>query len=110
MGRERGSFGFIRPSFARQGFKSMVSRSSFLLAAALLVAVAQRVAADEPPLAPKVLVITMFAGEAEPWLDGASFQRKIAVAGLTKAFPKVACSTEGLCRRQPAWATPMRRV
>ena len=75
----------------------MVSRSSSLLAAALLVAGAQRVPADEPPLAPKVLVITMFAGEAEPWLDGASFQRKIAVPGLTKAFPEVACSTEGLC-------------
>jgi purine nucleoside permease len=75
----------------------MVSRSSSLLAAALLVAGAQRVPADEPPLAPKVLVITMFAGEAKPWLDGASFPRKIAVPGLTKAFPEVACSNDGLC-------------
>src|SRR5271154_6598109 len=76
----------------------MVSRSSSLLAAALFVAgLAEPVPADEPPLAPKVLVITMFAGEAKPWLDGASFPRKIAVPGLTKAFPEVACSTDGLC-------------
>jgi purine nucleoside permease len=69
-----------------------------LIAAALCAAeFAWPAAADEPPAAPKVLVITMFAGEAQPWLDGTSFPRRIAVPGLTKAFPDVACTDDGLC-------------
>jgi purine nucleoside permease len=75
----------------------MVWRSSFLAVALLFAGLAQQVPADEPPLAPKVLVITMFGDEAKPWLDGATFPRKIAVSGLTKAFPEVACSNDGLC-------------
>jgi purine nucleoside permease len=75
----------------------MVLRSSFIAVALLVCGLAQRVAAEEPPYAPKVLVITMFGSEAKPWLDEASFPRKIAVLGLMKAFPDVACSDDGLC-------------
>jgi purine nucleoside permease len=75
----------------------MVLRSSFIAVALLVGGLAQRVAAEEPPYAPKVLVITMFGSEAKPWLDEASFPRKIAVLGLMKAFPDVACSDDGLC-------------
>ena len=114
-GREFAAFLGLTPRQNSTGGKTRdaraeISRSSSLLAAALLVAGAERVPADEPPLAPKVLVITMFAGEAKPWLDGASFPRKIAVPGLAKAFPEVACSNDGLCMTKPAWATPTRRV
>ena len=75
----------------------MVLRASFIAVALLVGGLAQRVAAEEPPYAPKVLVITMFGSEAKPWLDEASFPRKIAVLGLMKAFPDVACSDDGLC-------------
>src|SRR5271166_1170639 len=68
-----------------------------LIAALFAAGLAGAAAADESPFAPKVLVITMFAGEAKPWLDGASFPRRIAVPGLTKAFPDVACSDDGVC-------------
>ena len=54
-------------------------------------------AADEPPMAPKVLVISMFGGEAKPWLEGELLGRKIIVPGLFKAFPDVECSDDGLC-------------
>jgi len=74
----------------------MLMRSRFMVVL-LAAGLAWRAAADEPPLAPKVLVITMFAGEAKPWRDGGSFPRRIAVPGLTKAFPEVGCSDEGLC-------------
>lgn len=71
--------------------------SRLIVAALLAAGLVRPLAADEPLFAPKVLVITMFAGEAKPWLDEASFSRKIAVPGLTNAFPDVACSDDGLC-------------
>jgi len=75
-----------------------MSFRSFCLAAAVFIAGLPRPAlADEPPIAPKVLVITMFGGEAKPWLDSESLGHKIAVAGLFKAFPNVECSDDGLC-------------
>ena len=70
---------------------------SRLVAAVFVTGLALPAAADEPPLAPKVLVITMFAGEAKPWLDETSFPRRIVVPGLTKAYPDVACSEDGIC-------------
>jgi len=53
--------------------------------------------AQEPPLAPKVLVVTMFAGEAKPWLEHEALTRRIVVPGLSKAFPTVGCTDLGLC-------------
>jgi purine nucleoside permease len=48
-------------------------------------------------MAPKVLVITMFGGEAKPWLDGDTLDQKIPVPGLSKDYPNVMCSDAGLC-------------
>jgi purine nucleoside permease len=67
------------------------------LAAALCLAAAHLAVAAEPAITPKVLVIAMFGGEAKPWLDGEALGRKIAVPGLNKDYPEVACSDEGLC-------------
>jgi purine nucleoside permease len=67
-----------------------------VLAAALLFALASPAAAD-PPIAPKVLVITMFGGEVKPWRDGDALGHLIPVPGLSKAFPNVSCSDDGLC-------------
>jgi purine nucleoside permease len=78
----------------------MISRLSVpaLLAVALLAAAFSPAAsADNAPIAPKVLVITVFGGEAKPWLEGEAFTRRLAPPGLSKAFPEVACSDDGLC-------------
>ena len=49
-------------------------------------------------IAPKVLVITMFAGEAKPWLAERKLDTKVAVPGLSQEFPEVACESGGdLC-------------
>ena len=74
----------------------MISRF-IVLAAALIAALSRPVAADEPPVAPKVLIITMFGGEAKPWLDGEALTHKFAPPGLFRANPDVACSDRGLC-------------
>jgi purine nucleoside permease len=49
------------------------------------------------PMAPKVLVITMFAPEAAPWLDNRELDTHVAAPGLPKEFPHVACDAAGLC-------------
>ena len=53
--------------------------------------------AQAPPFAPKVLVVTMFGGEAKPWLEGETLTRRIAVPGLAKAYPEVVCTDGALC-------------
>lgn len=63
----------------------------------LCVAAPELASAQAQPLAPKVLVITMFGGEAKPWLESEPLTRKIAVPGLSKAFPEVSCTEGGLC-------------
>jgi purine nucleoside permease len=63
----------------------------------LLSAASQAASAQTQPFAPKVLVITMFGGEAKPWAEGETLTRRIAVPGLSKAFPEVACTEGGLC-------------
>jgi len=75
----------------------MVSRSSVLAAALLIATLSRPAAADSPAIAPRVLVITMFGGEAKPWLDAEALGRKLALPGLSKAYPEVACSDDGLC-------------
>jgi purine nucleoside permease len=74
----------------------MISRLT-VLAAALIAAASRAAAADAPPVAPKVLVITMFGGEAKPWLDGEPLTHKFVPPGLSNAYPDVACSDDGLC-------------
>lgn len=68
---------------------------SFLLPAAIGAAIGS--AAAEPAFAPKVLIVTMFGGEAKPWLEREALSRKIPVPGFAKAYPYLACSEEGLC-------------
>jgi purine nucleoside permease len=46
---------------------------------------------------PKAMVITMFAGEAKPWLENKGLTQKTAVPGLFEEFPEVACNAQGLC-------------
>ena len=65
------------------------------LAAVFLLTSAVAEAAES--IAPKVLVITMFADEAKPWREGRALDTRIAIPGLPAAFPEVACDVMGLC-------------
>ncbi len=76
---------------------AMVSRSSALATALIIATLSRPAAPDSSATAPRVLVITMFDGEAKPWLDGEAPTRKLALPGLAKAYPEVACSDDGLC-------------
>lgn len=69
--------------------------ASAALAAAL--ATTATTAWAEQPIAPKVLVVTMFGGEAKPWLEGRKLDTKLRVPGLSKEYPEVACDAVGLC-------------
>jgi purine nucleoside permease len=75
--------------------RSIISRS--LLAVAVAVASATAGAGLAAPIAPKVLVITMFGAETAPWLEGRTLDTRVAVPGLSKEFPEVACDAAGLC-------------
>lgn len=50
-----------------------------------LLAAASAAAAQEAQ--PKVLVVTMFGAETEPWIENEALSREIPVAGLPKEFP-----------------------
>ncbi len=75
----------------------MLRTIAFCGAGLLSIAACGPAFAQTQPFAPKALVITMFAGEAQPWLEGEALARKTAVPGLTKAFPEVSCTDAGLC-------------
>lgn len=75
-----------------------VSRIGFsTLALATGLASTAPAALAQETLAPKVLVITMFGGEAKPWLEGRKLDTKVEVPGLSKEYPEVACDAAGLC-------------
>ncbi|MEI2383892.1 purine nucleoside permease [Breoghania sp. JC706] len=68
---------------------------SSLAAAALVGAISAPVAAE--PVAPKVLVVSMFKHEASNWLKNEGLEQKIAIDGLSADFPDVSCNDKGLC-------------
>ena len=74
-------------------------RRSIIPLSLLAVAVASATAGAglAAPIAPKVLVITMFGPETAPWLEGRKLDTRVAVPGLSKEFPEVACDAAGLC-------------
>ena len=76
---------------------AMVSRSSALATTSIIATLSRPAAPDSSATAPRVLVITMFDGEAKPWLDGEAPTQNLALPGLAKAYPEVACSDDGLC-------------
>lgn len=80
--------------------KSLSLASSTLAVAAALLSMSQNASAETT--APKVLVITMFGAEAKPWLEGHKLDNKIAVPGLSKEYPEVACNDQGLCNMTTA--------
>ncbi|WP_158812668.1 purine nucleoside permease [Methylocapsa sp. S129] len=75
----------------------MLREIGLSIAGLLWIAAPNQACAQASPFAPKVLVITMFGGEAKPWLEGEEFTRKIAIPGFPKAYPDVACTEGALC-------------
>jgi purine nucleoside permease len=59
--------------------------------AALLVSTTPALAQD---VSPKVMVITMFGGEAAPWLENLEGAQAIAVPGLSQEYPEVHCTPD----------------
>jgi purine nucleoside permease len=73
---------------------------SFLRRACVLLLVLAGLAhaADAPaPRAVKVLVITMFPPEAQPWIEAFKLGEKIAVPGLSPDHPELRCNTDDVC-------------
>ncbi|EXL08297.1 hypothetical protein BG46_01945 [Brucella anthropi] len=70
--------------------------------AASLLASAPAFAKEASPIAPKVMVITMFGEEAKPWLEGEKFTQKIKLPGLSPEYPEIDCTAEGLCHMTTA--------
>jgi purine nucleoside permease len=54
-------------------------------------------AAAAVPIAPKVLVITMFDAEARPWRQAQAFDVQVPVPGLSPHYPQVGCNRAGVC-------------
>ena len=49
-------------------------------------------------LAPKVVVINMFGGEAAPFKEPLALTRKVTVKGLSSRYPDVLCNTDDVCQ------------
>jgi purine nucleoside permease len=54
-------------------------------------------AADPPPREIKVLVITMFGPEAEPWVTPFKLDQQITVPGLSPDYPSLRCNADDVC-------------
>jgi purine nucleoside permease len=55
-------------------------------------------AAATSPRAVKVLVISMFGPEGQPWVDNLGLTDEIAVPGLSADYPKVHCNADAVCQ------------
>jgi purine nucleoside permease len=75
------------------------SRSAFaaLVYVALFGLSASAGQAETPARKPKVLIISLFAPEAEPWIKNLALDQKIAVPGLSPDFPAAACNSDDVC-------------
>jgi len=69
-----------------------------LRTAALAVGLACGAAAQaQSPMPVKVLIITMFGPEAEPWIAPFALTQNIPVPGLSPDYPALRCNADGVC-------------
>jgi purine nucleoside permease len=54
-------------------------------------------APSAPPRAVKVLIVSMFAPEAQPWIDKLGLTIEIPVPGLSADFPTAKCNADNVC-------------
>ena len=53
--------------------------------------------AAEAPIQPKVVLITMFAPEAQHWIDRLELKQEIRVPGLSAEYPTIRCNAQQVC-------------
>lgn len=46
----------------------------------------------------KVLIISTFGPESEPWISGLGLDQQIAVPGLSADYPEVRCNADDVCQ------------
>lgn len=71
-----------------------LSLSASLACSALL---SSSVWAAEAPITPKVMLISMFAPEAQTWIDRLDLKQEIHVPGLSAEYPNIRCNTQQVC-------------
>ncbi|MCU1748880.1 purine-nucleoside phosphorylase [Pseudomonas sp. 6D_7.1_Bac1] len=71
-----------------------LSLSAGLTCSALL---SSSVWAAEAPITPKVMLISMFAPEAQNWIDRLELKQEIRVPGLSAEYPNIRCNTQQVC-------------
>ena len=49
------------------------------------------------PIKPKVMLITMFAPEAQTWIDRLELKQEVRVPGLSAEYPVIRCNTQDVC-------------
>lgn len=82
---------------------ALLPRAAAALAAMLMAATvtaadaAQGDPVASPPRVVKVVVITMFGPEAEPWLQPFKLDQAVPVPGLSPDYPAVKCNSDDVC-------------
>ncbi len=71
-------------------------RTALALATCLLAA-GNAHAATEAPRPVKVLIVSMFGPEAEPWIKPFALNESITVPGLSPDYPALRCNTDDVC-------------
>jgi len=68
-----------------------------LLATGLAASLAAHAAHAAEPRPVKVLIITMFGPEAQPWIEPFALKEEIAVPGLSPDYPALRCNGDDVC-------------
>ena len=68
-----------------------------LLAAAFVTGHAQAQSQPAAPRALKVLIITMFEPESQPWIEPLKLEQKVPVPGLLPESPALRCNADDVC-------------
>ena len=68
-----------------------------VFAVGMVATSAQTVGSQTAQRALKVVIISMFAPEAEPWIAPFNLNEEIAVPGLSPDYPTIKCSADDVC-------------
>ena len=74
-----------------------LSLSVGLACGALLASTAWAAEAPATPIKPKVMLITMFAPEAQHWIERLELKQEVRVPGLSAEYPAIRCNTRDVC-------------
>ncbi|MEI8633279.1 hypothetical protein P4S72_16935 [Vibrio sp. PP-XX7] len=78
--------------------------STLVVSAALGLSIAQAETLPTEPITPKVLVVTMFGGEAKPWQEHLNFSHAYQFQWLSEAYPGFYSVMSKACAlRPPQW-------